>query len=399
MEFEIEYCYEKNSPKWDAFVEEICGDVLQTSAWANKELKYHKWRSVRFYVNVGKTLVAGCQITIINDLLFRNIGLVNTGPCFKIKTPVLMDLVVKELKKSVQTLNLSYLIVQPNYNEHDLIPFLENEKFESKIHNFPPFKYISPEPHTLFLDLSLSSDELLKQMNENRRRGIKKALKSPFQVKLGGREDLKTFYDLYQFTVSRHSYTHPITQKTVVWTPAIAYEELYHIWDELSSRGWVKLFLGLVENEVICVALTNPFGKTFQYQHWGWNGKYSEYHVSDAMQWEMIQWAKTNGFRYYDFCEIEKDIFDAIRSDEPIPEELKKRVFFGPTMFKMQFGGNIISYPDVYVYYSDKVKHLLDNSSEELMHLIKHYKDFYWGTKNFSRDHQINFLGYENFFI
>lgn len=402
MKFEIKYCYEINCPEWDSFVEENGGEIFQTSTWAKKELKYNNWKSIRFYVKNDKSLVAGCQILIINDLLFGNIGYIIAGPCFKIKTPELMSLVVKEIKTSVQLLNLSYLIIQPNYKEHELAPFLENEKFEpnsSQFHIYPPFKYIPVPGDTLFLDLSLSFEELLKQMNENRRRGIKKGLKSPLKIKLGGRDDLKSYYDLFLFTVSRNIYTDPITQKNVVWTPMITYDELFHIWDELSPHGWVKLFLGYVEDELICGALTYSFGKIFQYQHWGWNRKYSEYHIPDAMHWEMIQWAKTNGFEYYDFCEIDKDIANAFRSGEPMTEALKKKYFVGATLFKIQFGGITISYPKEYIYFSNKMNHLLETSRDDLIHLTKLYKDFYWGGKNFFRDHQVNFPCCETFFL
>ena len=399
MVFEIEYCHEKICPKWDAFLYDNGGDVLQTSAWANKELKYHKRNSIRFFVKTGNILIAGCQILIINDFLLGNIGVVVTGPCFKIKTPEVMNLVVKEIKKNVQMLNLSFLIIQPHYKEHDLIPFLENEKFELTIYQLPPFKFCLTDEHTLLLDLSLSSDDLLKQMNENRRRGIKKGMKTPLQVKLGDRNDLKSFYDLYHYTVTRRKYTNPVTQKTVVLTPIIAYDELCHLWDEFDARAWVKLFLGTVDNEIICGSLSYLFGRTFQYQLWGWNGKYSEYHISDAMQWKMIQWAKTNGFQYYDFCEIDKDVAEAFRSGEPIPEDLQERIFFGPTIFKIQFGGNIISYPDVYVYYSDKMKHMIETETDEFLHLMMLYKDFYWSVKNFSRNHKVIFPCCETFFL
>ena len=388
--FEIVYCHEKINSGWDAFVDGINGDVRQTSAWANYEFIYQGWRAIRFYVKNEKTIVAGCQISIVNDLLLGNIGLVRRGPCFKIKTPEVINLVVKEIKKNVQILNLSYLMINPDYQEHDLAPFLESEEFGSKFPNIPPYKY-SPYYHTSFLDLSLSSDDLLNQMKSDRRKGIRKGLKGPLEVKLGGRDDLKVFYDLYNFTVANHKYTDPITQKTIDWFPSIAPDEVYHIWDELSPRGWIKLFLGIVEGEIICANLVFTFGKIFRTSNWGWNGKYGEYHISDAIHWEMIQWAKTNGFQYYDFCQIDPTIAEAYHSSEPMPEALKAKNFYGPTMFKLRFGGNIITYPGLYVCYSDKMKHLIETSSDELSHLLKLSKDLYWGTKYFFRNHQINF--------
>jgi len=388
MEFIIEFCNGKINPKWDAFVNEANGDLLQTSAWASYENNYFGWNAVRFYFKNEETIVAGFQITIINDELVGNIGIIRSGPCFKLKTPELMSLVVSEMRNSIKTLNLSYLMVTPDYNEHDLIPFLKNEKFESKFAYLPPFRIQSTYKCTLFLDLSLSTDDLLKQMNSMRRDGIRKGLKNPFKVKTGDRDDLKVFYDLYDFTVKNHKYTDPITKKTIDYYPTMeSYDEVCKIWDALAPYGWVKLFLGTVEDEIICGEMAFPFGGIFHCKRWGWNLKYGKYRISDVIQWEMIQWAKENGYKYYDFCEIDIKVAEAYRSSDPVLETLKTTDFHGPTMFKLQFGGDIIKYPGLYVCYSDKTKQLIETSGEELIHLLKSYKDYFWAKKNFFRNH------------
>ena len=390
MEFEIEYCHEKLNPQWDDFVNQANAEVIQTTAWANYEYEYMGRHAVRFYVKNEGTIIAGCQISIVTDKLLGDVGLVRSGPCFITKTPELMILVVSELKKSIQIFNLAYLMVYPDYKEHDLIPFLEREKFVVRFPFFhPPYRGNVKTIGTLFLDLSLSTEGLLNQMHNMRRRGIKKGLNSPFQVKHGGRDDLKVFFDLYHSTVRKNKFTDPNTNKTTDWYPEIeSYRELCQIWDNLFPYGWVKLFLGTVDDEVICGALTFPFGKIFRYTQWGWNGKYDKYHISDAIQWEMIQWAKSNGYQYYDFCEINLKVAEAYHSSEPIPEALKATRFYGPTMFKLHFGGIIIKNLGEYVCYSNKMKYLIDTSVNDLEQLFDKYWDFFWAEKNFFRDRQ-----------
>ena len=385
----IEYCHKKINTEWDAFVNENDGDISQTSVWGNYDFQYKGWRNIRFFITSGGNIVAGCQINIINDHLLGDIGLVQYGPCFKIKTPEVMRLVVQEFKKNVQILDLAYLMLFPDYREHDLTPFLKSENFEPKLPYLPPYRITTIKDDTLFLDLTLTTDDLLKQMKSMRRRGIQKGLKSPFKVKHGARDDLKGFYDLYNCTVARHPYTDPSTKKTIDWYPLIdSYEELCRIWDELSPYGWIRLFLGTVEDEVICGALAHPFGKTFRYYHWGWNGKYGEYHISDTIQWEMIRWAKENGFQQYDFCEIDKIVAEAFLSSEPMTEDVTTRYFYGPTMFKLQFGGYVVNYPGIYVFYSDKIKHLKENVRDDFSQLLQLSRDFFWSTKRFFRRHQ-----------
>jgi len=91
---------------------------------------------------------------------------------------------------------------------------------------------------------------------------------------------------------------------------------------------------------------------------------------------------------YYDFCQIDRRIADAYLSKEPVNETLKKHFIYGPTIYKLNFGGNMIKYPGLFVCYSDKMKHLIETSSDELTHLFKLSKDYYWAKKNFFRDHQ-----------
>ena len=399
MDFNIVYCQEKTNSEWDNFVNEADGELIQTSAWADYEYKYHGWNAIRLYIKKEDTIIAGCQITIIHDDILGNYGVLRSGPCFKVKMPELMSLMVKEIKKCIQILNLSYLIVTPDRNEHDLIPFLKSENFESKFPNLPPFRIKSTYDCTLFIDLSLSLEDIFKQMKSGRKEGIKKGLKSPFEVKLGERENLKDYFNLYHFTSTRYKYVDPITQKSVNCYPTTeSYDEFCKLWDALSHYGWVKLFLGTVEDEIICGSLVYTFGKTFRGKNWGWNLKYPEYHVFETSQWKIIQWAKENGFSHFDFCQIDRKIADAYKSTEPFHEELKKSDSYGMTMFKLYFGGDIIKYPGVYVFYSDKFKHLIETNRDNLTRLIKLSKDLYWAKKNFFRDSDLFSTGIEGYF-
>ena len=390
-DFKIDWCHEKINPVWDAFVEEVNGDIAQTSAWTHYEYQHFGWRTVRFIVKNDEQMVAGCQITIIHDDLLGNIGLVRSGPSFKVKPPELLSLAAKELKNSIQTLNLTYLMVSPDYYEHDLVPFLEDEQFGTKFPNLPPYKDLSFKGATLVLDLTLSTDDLLTQMKSSRRQGIRKGMKSPFRVRPGGREDLKVFCDLYHSSVRRRKYTDPVTNKTVDYYPSKDCDELYRMWDELAPKGWIQLFMGTVDDEVICGAMVFPFGKTLRGSTWGWNMKYPEYFVSETTQWEMIQWSKSKGMLYYDFVQIDPQVAEAYRSSGPMPEELKTNFFYGPTLFKLQFGGNILKAPGLFVGYSDEMKHLMETAGDELARLLKQSKDFYWAKKNFFRDRQVSF--------
>ena len=347
--YTIEYCNKTINEEWDKFVSENDGDIAQTSAWADYEMRFKGQTSKRFLIKEGNEIVAGCQIKIINYRFIGSIGNINRGPCVKRNTPEIHKLIVEGIKKITKEQKLLYTVISPNYYEDEFASFLSIKTFYKKPIEIPPYsnRYLKS---TLLIDLSSSVEDLFDQMKKGRKKCIRKGLKSPIEVVVGGRDDLETFYELVLATNKRFNTTNPLVTSL---------EDVHTQWDLLSPNKWITLHLGKVNGEIICASLTYSFGKTFRNYHWGWNGEYSEYNVSDVIDWNTIQWAKENGFKYYDFVQVDYESAQVIQSGEPIPDSIKQRELFGATYYKMQFGGFLKNYPDSYVYYPNKLKYFL----------------------------------------
>ena len=79
-ELTLEYCNETVNPEWDSFVNEMDGDIVQTSTYSNIEAQYNKWQPHRFYVKKNNQLVGVCLIYIVEIRFLGKIGLVPFGP-------------------------------------------------------------------------------------------------------------------------------------------------------------------------------------------------------------------------------------------------------------------------------------------------------------------------------
>ena len=340
----LTYCDEEFSPEWDAFVDSSNGGICQTSLWAAYK-KTSGWLSFRFYIKKGNDIIAGCQISIITIRFLGKIGYIQLGACIKEKTPEIINLVIAEIKKFAHKNKLLYICIAPNHTDIDIISYLESEKFTPQKDGFPPDLKIKA---TLLLDLTPSVDDILSQMKSSKRKHIRKGLKNDILFREGTREDLSVFFDLSVFTAKKYSSDPPF--KTL--------EDLYYIWDLLSPNKWIHLHLGIVEGKVICADISYSIGNTFQATNWGWNNEYGNYNITEVFHWKLIQWAKEKGYKYFDFVQVDMKSVKVILSNEN-DDSIKSGKFYGPTLFKMQFGGSVVEYPKVYNYFPGKFKQFL----------------------------------------
>jgi lipid II:glycine glycyltransferase (peptidoglycan interpeptide bridge formation enzyme) len=132
-------------------------------------------------------------------------------------------------------------------------------------------------------------------------------------------------------------------------------EFFYLLWDNMSPQGWFKLFLLEYESDVVCALVGFSVGDTFRYWKWGWSGEYPELNFSSVLIWKTIGWAKENGFRYFDFVQVDYDVALAMKEKKELTTELNNRSFSGPTQFKVRFGGELVSTPGVYVLFRNRM--------------------------------------------
>lgn len=176
-----------------------------------------------------------------------------------------------------------------------------------KTHNIQPAK-------TLYLDLTMTEDELLKEMHQKTRYNINLALKKGVKVVQADKSRFEEFWSLLDQTGERDKFR-PHGRN------------YYYAAIEL---GLVNLSFAEYGGRPIATALVSSFGDTATYLHGGSLDQERNIMAPYLLQWQAIKWAKSQGKNYYDFHGI---------------DEVK---WPGVTRFKKGFGGFEVNYPGTF---------------------------------------------------
>ena len=151
-------------------------------------------------------------------------------------------------------------------------------------------------------------------------------------VREGTQKDIPSFYRLHTSSSKRNGFT--------------PYSEAYYqkLWETFATNGYLKLFLSEYDSKPVSAALAITFKDSVIGYKIGWSGAYSNLKPNDAVDWETIRWAKTNGYHYFDLGGIEEDVAQAALNKEDIPNWAKNTY----NSLKLSYGGNIYFYPDTF---------------------------------------------------
>ncbi len=170
-----------------------------------------------------------------------------------------------------------------------------------------------------------TEDDVLKGMNQQWRRNIKKAAKEGVEVSAAtpgeGSADLKRFHDLYVHTAERDHFT----------PRGLAYFQT--MYDALSAEDPDRIRLWFAEHEGDLVAATIAIrvGTHAWYSYGASSTEKRDVRGSNAVQWAMIRDALAAGADVYDL----RGITDTLDSDDP---------HLGLIQFKVGTGGEAVEY-------------------------------------------------------
>lgn len=312
---------------WDGFLAKTSGGHhVQTSLWAQVKALLG-WRAARVVVTRGEQIVAGAQLLIRPLALGRAIGYVPKGPLFASGDPVLARLVIEELHRAAEAHRVQYLVIQPPNN---------GEAFGRQLPRwgFRPSSIEVVPTATVRVDLTKDLDEILAQMKSKTRYNVRLGQRKGITVREGTQRDLSVFYRLLVATGQRQQFS-PESE-----------EFYFKMWRVLSLHGYIKLFLTEYDGEAVSGLLAVPFGDTVIYKRGAWSGRHGNRRPNEVMHWTAIQWAKTQGYHYYDFEGIAPKAARAILEDRPLSDSLRQTT----TRFKLQFGGQVTLFPGAYDY-------------------------------------------------
>ncbi len=177
----------------------------------------------------------------------------------------------------------------------------------------------SPSHVVYTLDLKDKSEQEIFDSFESRYRyKIRRSEKRGIELKVGKKEDLPEFHSLLVKTTQRKKFN---------GRPLSYFEKLF---DTLGERN-VHLLMAYFEGELIGAALLLCYGTTAIYLYGASSESHREAMPNHLIQWNMIKWAKEQGFDTYSFGGIPG------YNDE-------KNSAYGIYRFKKGFNGNVIEY-------------------------------------------------------
>jgi len=175
---------------------------------------------------------------------------------------------------------------------------------------------------TVFLDITKSEEDILKNMHPKTRYNIKLAAKKGVVVKEGDEKDLDIFLRLQRETADRQKF--------------YIHKDSYYktIYSQLLKAHLVHSLIACKDNTPLTAWLLFVYEKVIYYVYGGSSNEHKDLMPSNLIAWETIKLGKRLGCNYFDMWGI---------ADNPDNE---KDPWYGFTKFKLGFGGEIIEFED-----------------------------------------------------
>lgn len=311
---------------WDRLVDAAPdSDVAQLSCWARFRETYG-YRPLYLFVFDDDTVVGGAQILHRRIPAIGEIGYVPHGPVIAGGAHARPD-VVDTISRALTGLGRSrfrMLFVQPPRDGHEISERLGAFGFRASAADLAP-------PGSVHVDLDLDEEHLQQRMSKIRRRMVSKWPALGVEVRVGNHNDVPLLAKLMADTAEHRGFE------------ALTEPYLQRLYGALADTGRVVLFVGEVHGRPVAASLATLCGAIVRGRLKGMyrSDEVRKFQVPAALQWEMIKWAKSNGYRWYDLGGIGEPSLRTLVDGTPGDNS----TWDGADVFKLQFGGTTYRYP------------------------------------------------------
>jgi len=334
---------------WDRFVAAAPGgDVVQTAAWGRSKEAMGFTAATAIVRDGGGGsdggdggtggIVGGGMIVVRPLSSLKGLGAVG----YVARGPLVADpedramiaRTLDEVERMARFLRVRHLVVQPPRGGDAIARMLDERGYQTGATNVAP-------ACTLMVDLAPDIDTIFARMSTSQRRNLRRARRDGVEVHRGGRDDLAAFHALHAATAARQGFE----------PRSLAYLEAQ--WDALKPSGAVELFLAFAPGDRD-IPPTGPFAGPFAGQ-WvtafsdtvtgkipGWNGEAPKLQPNLASLWRAIEWAKEEGYRWFDLGGIDLQHAEALRRGGVAQPGEGER---SAAAFKARFGGEVVMMP------------------------------------------------------
>lgn len=309
-------------PVWDRLVAATGGgDLVQSTRWAAARQRLG-FRCLRVTVeDAGGSMVGGCLV-YARRLGFRFwAGFIPRGPLLFADGPEMASTVLREVLSTARANGIHFLVVQPPEGGKALERAMDAAGFR------PGVPSVAPEA-TLRLDLRRGEDEIVAGMRADRRRGIRRAQRAGFDVRV--ERDVAVFHRLHASTASRRGFN------------AISLENLLAQYEALAPEGLCTMFVARYHGAPVAGFWVTRFAGTVTTKLSGWDaGMTIPPCVNEAVEWATIRWAREQGARSYDLGGFDRRYAELMLAGEALPPDFAN----SHSHFKAGYGGMPVLFP------------------------------------------------------
>ena len=319
--------------QWEGFISkhpEV--NFLQSWYWGEFHLALGKKIHRSGFFSDGK--LVGVMLSVVEDAKRGRYLTVPDGPIIDWKDKSISEAFVAEIKRIAEIEKCVFVRVRPQ---------LQSDDFSKKLFASFGFKDAPIHLHaelTSQLDVTISENEILKNMRKATRYEIKKGTNEGIEVtSTDDPEALKKFYDLQLETAKRQKFV------------PFSFKFLSEQFKVFASEGKALLYSASFGKELLAQSFIIFYGQEAAYHYGASTDEGRKHPGAYLIQWEAIKEAKRRGIKRYNFWGV-------------APEEEKNHRFYGISIFKRGFGGEDFAYLHAQDLVINKSKYLINSLIE-----------------------------------
>jgi peptidoglycan pentaglycine glycine transferase (the first glycine) len=325
VSFELKYIDYSLQKEWEDLVKENpATGYMQSFFWADFK-KLLGWEIFKIGVFEKNKLIGGAIVGKYSHFKNRSFLIIPEGPVLPYenkKAQEMFEMLISEIDKIANLQNgklSSHLSIEP---ELVVKPAYFDRFIKSKSDN-QPLK-------TLVIDLSLSENDILRQMKPKGRYNVKIGENSGAKILVKNlNEGMVKFIKLYQKYKKKRNYE----TKDDSYFKALAYA---------IPKDCGEIFLVEFEKEILAAAIVIYWGEKATFLFGANSEKHKNIMASYFLQFEIIKRAKNLGLKSYDLYGLSPN------------EKDPKYPWYGFSVFKRKFGGKEIKYIGGYDFVYNK---------------------------------------------
>jgi len=309
---------------WDLLVDRTPGtDVTQLSVWAGLRGRVG-FSPLYLFAYRGAELVGGAQILTRRVPVLGGVGYLPYGPLVAPDVAAPED-VRRALVDALAVLGrrrLRILFVQPPEGAQDTSNELLRRGFR------PSSAGIAPEG-SIRIDLTSDLADIRSRFGKRLKSWTNRWESRGVTIRAGDERDIPLLAELMATSAHHQGYT------------PLPVDYMAALYRELAATGHAALFVGEVNGVPVAADLMTGCGDMVRGRLSGFDrsGEAMRLSVPAAIRWEMIKWAKGQGYRWFDFGGLRPETLDALldghgRSADTLPAADQPKVTFGGTAFR-----------------------------------------------------------------